>query len=49
MWDYNGDGIIDERDEDEYWDDIYFEENVLKRRKAIFDLLGDDVDDDSED
>ncbi len=27
MWDYNNDGIIDDRDESDYWDDVYYEEH----------------------
>ena len=27
MWDYNGDGVVDSYDDEEYWDDVYFEEH----------------------
>ncbi len=28
MWDYNRDGVIDDRDEQDYWDDVYYEEDM---------------------
>ena len=27
MWDYNNDGIVDDQDESDYWDDVYYEEH----------------------
>ena len=28
MWDYNRDGVIDDLDEQDYWDDVYYEEDM---------------------
>ena len=42
MWDYNRDGIIDDRDEDEYWDDEYFQKLRRKREKEFWDTLLDE-------
>ncbi|MBO4902104.1 MAG: hypothetical protein J5518_04870 [Lachnospiraceae bacterium] len=30
MWDYNRDGVIDEKDEDDYWYDEYIEEEQMR-------------------
>lgn len=34
-YDYNRDGKIDNRDDDDYWDDIYFEEEMNRKREDI--------------
>ncbi|MBP5385525.1 MAG: hypothetical protein J6Y57_11230 [Lachnospiraceae bacterium] len=33
MWDYNRDGVIDEKDDDEYWSDVYFQEQEEHREE----------------
>lgn len=33
MWDYNRDGVIDEKDDDEYWADEYFQEQEEHREE----------------
>ncbi len=46
MWDYNRDGVIDEKDDDEYWSDVYFHEQEEHREEleeaGIDTLLMDD-------
>ncbi len=46
MWDYNRDGVIDDRDDDEYWSDVYFHEQEEHREEleeaGIDTLLMDD-------
>ncbi len=46
MWDYNGDGVIDDKDEEDYWDDDYYQRLRRKEEREMKRFLSGSIDDD---